>query len=59
MKDRDRKENTALLEQLNEEIRDRGEATLLQVCTYGYRGRRPNRHSDSWVGLFGIRVFCR
>ena len=39
MKGRDRKENTALLERLNEEIRDRGEATLLQVCTYGYRAR--------------------
>ena len=39
MEDRNRDEKTALLERPNEEIRDWGEATLLQMCTYGYRVR--------------------
>jgi len=52
MKDRDRKENTALLERPNEEIRDRGEATLLQVCTYGYRARGLiATATPGWVSL--------
>jgi hypothetical protein len=30
---------TALLECLNEDISERGEATLPQVCAYGYRAK--------------------
>lgn len=32
-------EKTALLECLNEDISERGEATLPQVCEYGYRAK--------------------
>jgi len=36
---RNHAEKTALLECPNEEISERGEATLLQVCEYGYRAK--------------------